>query len=156
MDITFHNHNKQLPLTKKQIKNCIQLLFTEIGNKDFNKINMSIAFLSVKDIRALNLKYREVDKSTNILAFPELSPIDFNSNSYLGDLAICLSVVQKEANIRSLKLSNHLFHIIIHGTLHLLGYDHHNEIKAGIMENIEISILEKLKITNPYQEIIED
>lgn len=97
----------------------------------------------------LNKHYRQKDGATNILSFPAELPKELELN-LLGDLVVCAPVVAKEALEQQKKAEDHWAHIIIHGVLHLLGYDHTNDTDADIMENIEISLLKQLNISNPY------
>lgn len=99
----------------------------------------------------LNHDYRGKQGSTNILSFPfEVPDIPGFESELLGDLVVCAPVLAKEAIEQGKPLSNHWAHIIIHGVLHLLGYDHIDEAEAEAMESQEIAILAKLQIPNPY------
>ena len=99
----------------------------------------------------LNEQYRHKSGPTNILSFPVDVPEGIELN-LLGDLVVCAPVLEKEALQQNKLLANHWAHIIIHGVLHLLGYDHLEEDDAELMENKEINILNKLHINNPYAE----
>jgi probable rRNA maturation factor len=99
----------------------------------------------------LNEQYRHKPGPTNILSFPADLPEGVELN-LLGDLVICAPVLEKEALEQNKPLTHHWAHILIHGVLHLLGYDHIDETDAELMENKEIAILNKLNITNPYLE----
>ncbi len=97
----------------------------------------------------LNQQYRQKEGPTNILSFPYELPAEFNLN-LLGDLVICAPVVEKEAHNQGKEARDHWAHIIIHGVLHLIGYDHIEQDEAEAMEALEINILQKLNINNPY------
>ena len=99
----------------------------------------------------LNQQYRHKSGPTNILSFPVELP-DGIELDLLGDLVICAPVLEKEAIEQQKVLADHWAHIIIHGVLHLLGYDHIEDDEAEVMESKEISILNTLKIANPYQQ----
>ena len=99
----------------------------------------------------LNLQYRHKSGPTNILSFPVELPEGIELD-LLGDLVICAPVLEKEALEQQKVLADHWAHIIIHGVLHLLGYDHIEDDEAEVMESKEISILNTLKIANPYQQ----
>jgi len=101
----------------------------------------------------LNEQYRHKSGPTNILSFPVDLPEGIELD-LLGDLVICAPVLEKEALEQDKLLAHHWAHIIIHGVLHLLGYDHLDETEAELMENKEIAILNKLNINNPYSEVI--
>ena len=100
----------------------------------------------------LNEQYRHKSGPTNILSFPADLPEGIELD-LLGDLVICAPVVEKEAREQGKALSHHWAHIIVHGVLHLLGYDHIDDDEAELMENKEIAILQQLHINNPYIEV---
>ncbi len=104
---------------------------------------LTIRIVNCKESQALNKKYRGKNHPTNILSFA-------TDNNYLGDLVICALLVKKEAQEQNKPLMHHWAHLTIHGVLHLLGYDHHTKKQAQTMEELEIKILKKLKIGNPY------
>jgi probable rRNA maturation factor len=97
----------------------------------------------------LNEQYRHKQGPTNILSFPVEVPDGIELN-LLGDLVVCAPILEKEALEQHKALADHWAHIIVHGVLHLLGYDHIDETEAELMENKEITILNKLTIKNPY------
>ncbi|MCF7965930.1 MAG: rRNA maturation RNase YbeY [Methylobacter tundripaludum] len=100
----------------------------------------------------LNEQYRHKSGPTNILSFPVDLPPGIELD-LLGDLVICAPVLEKEAQEQGKLLADHWAHIVVHGVLHLLGYDHIDEAEAELMENKEIAILNKLQINNPYSEV---
>jgi probable rRNA maturation factor len=107
----------------------------------------------------LNVQYRHKLGPTNVLSFPFEWPegLDISTReegALLGDLVICAPVVEREALEQNKRLSDHWAHMIIHGLLHLLGYDHIEENEAEAMETKEIAILKQLQIENPYIEVI--
>lgn len=97
----------------------------------------------------LNQQYRKKSGPTNVLSFIFDSPGNIELN-LLGDLVVCAPVVEKEAKQQSKETYDHWAHIIIHGILHLQGFDHLEERDAIVMEEQEIKILKKINITNPY------
>jgi probable rRNA maturation factor len=101
----------------------------------------------------LNEQYRHKKGPTNILSFPFEVPDGIELN-LLGDLVICAPVVAREASEQHKPLGHHWAHIVVHGVLHLLGYDHIDDDEAELMESKEIEILKKLNINNPYIEVI--
>jgi probable rRNA maturation factor len=102
----------------------------------------------------LNQQYRHKQGATNILSFPVEIPEGIDLN-LLGDLVICAPVLAKEAHQQNKSIEHHWAHILIHGVLHLLGYDHLDDEQAEEMENKEIALLQKLNIPNPYEQVIE-
>lgn len=111
-----------------------------------HKAEVSIILTNDKKIRELNRNYRNIDKPTNVLSF------ELNDPELLGDVFISLDTVQREAMEQGKSFKDHLTHIIVHGILHLQGFDHINNRDANKMENTEIKILKKLGIKNPYFE----
>lgn len=101
----------------------------------------------------LNEQYRHKKGPTNILSFPFEVPDGIELN-LLGDLVICAPVVTREASEQHKLLAHHWAHMVVHGVLHLLGYDHIDDDEAEQMEGKEIEILKKLNINNPYIEVI--
>jgi len=106
---------------------------------------ISLVLMDNDGIAALNRDYRSKDKPTNVLSFPTV-----NAPGLLGDIVLASGVIMAEAQGAGKRLEDHLTHLIIHGTLHLLGYDHIDAAKAEAMEAIEIQALAKLGIANPY------
>lgn len=107
---------------------------------------LSLAFVSDAEIQALNRDYRGKDKPTNVLSFPDNGPAPL-----LGDIVVALETVQREAEEKSVSIDNHVTHLLIHGFLHLQGYDHETEVEAANMEALEIAALKALNIDNPYE-----
>ncbi len=97
----------------------------------------------------LNEKWRNAQGPTNVLSFP-YSDLNETTKSIQGDIVICAPVILREAAEQKKSVEAHWAHIIVHGILHLLGYDHDNENDANEMESLETSILGKLKISDPY------
>ncbi|MDE3060386.1 MAG: rRNA maturation RNase YbeY [Pseudomonadota bacterium] len=94
-------------------------------------------------VRDLNKTYRGRDKPTNVLSFP-------GDGDYLGDIILALETVEREAREQGKTARDHAKHLLVHGTLHLLGYDHEREGEARRMEALEIKILRNLSVANPY------
>jgi len=107
---------------------------------------LSLAFVDDAEIQALNREYRNKDKPTNVLSFPDDGPAPL-----LGDIVIALGTVQREAVEKSVTVADHTSHLIIHGFLHLQGYDHETATETAEMEALEIAALRSLNIDNPYE-----
>ncbi|WP_367675982.1 rRNA maturation RNase YbeY [Buchnera aphidicola] len=105
--------------------------------------------VNILEIKKLNFIYRKKKEPTNILSFPFERPKHIKS-TFLGDLVICLKIIQKESKLQKKTIEAHLAHIIIHGTLHLIGYTHDNFYNAQIMQSIEIKNMIQLGYKNPY------
>ncbi|WP_434782696.1 rRNA maturation RNase YbeY [Ferrovum myxofaciens] len=100
--------------------------------------------------RSLNQTFRHKDYPTNVLTFPYPDENPRASTRLHGDLVLCAPVIKAEARLQHKPLLNHYAHLLIHGMLHLQGYDHENETEATLMETLEIDLLTQLSIPNPY------
>lgn len=115
-------------------------------------VELTIRIVDEAEARQLNEKWRQCPKPTNVLSFPfEVPP--YVDIPLLGDIIICAPLVAFEAQQQHKSLHAHWAHLVIHGTLHLLGYDHISEQQAQVMENIEIRVLHDLGYPNPYHTI---
>ncbi len=110
---------------------------------------LSIRITDVTEITRLNQMYRHQNTPTNVLSFAN-EPIPTEQTNYLGDIAICATIVKKEAEQQGKLLKAHWAHLVIHGVLHLLGYDHIQKKDAQIMEPLEIRLMQQLGFDNPY------
>lgn len=117
--------------------------------------DLAIRLVDEKEGRALNRHYRGRDYATNVLSFPADLPEGLPEGvrlPLLGDLVLCAPVVAREAREQAKPLAAHYAHLTVHGTLHLLGWDHGNDIEAEAMEQLEREILAGLGIGDPYRE----
>lgn len=111
---------------------------------------LSVALVNDIDIQTLNRDFRGKDKPTNVLSFPAANT--FNGPApLLGDIVLALETVIREAQEKSITLEAHLSHLVIHGFLHLQGFDHETDATAIEMEALEIAALAALNIDNPYE-----
>ncbi len=110
---------------------------------------ISLRIVDAEEGRSLNQQYRDRDYPTNVLSFPAELPAGVKL-PLLGDLAICAPIVAREAREQGKPLRHHYAHMTVHGTLHLLGFDHEIDAEAERMEALERKILHKLQIADPY------
>ena len=112
---------------------------------------VTIRLVDEAESNQLNLTYRGKDKPTNVLSFPFECPPGVEL-PLLGDLIICRQVVEREANEQNKPLLAHWAHMVVHGSLHLLGYDHIDDEEAEEMEALEVEFMQALGFDNPYQD----
>ena len=120
------------------------------------QIELSVRLTGDDEVKALNAQWRGKDKATNVLSFPQLEPGDLETAGLsgpelmLGDLVLARGVCEREALEKAIPLEDHAAHLIVHGTLHLLGHDHHDDESAAEMESREVRALARLGIADPY------
>lgn len=161
LDITLlyecENWENRLPDIRTQAYNALKLL---CGQEDIPAKAVEIAIVLADDafIQDLNRRYRGKDRPTNVLSFAEFTQKDqiavaarLHDAVHIGDLVFAYETVATEAIQQGKALKDHFLHLLLHGGLHLLGYDHEADSEAEIMEKKEIMLLEKLGIANPYE-----
>lgn len=114
-----------------------------------DEAELTVRIVDKEESQQLNCQYRGKDKPTNVLSFPFQNPPGITL-PLLGDLVICKQVVESEAVEQKKTLTEHWAHMLIHGTLHLLGYDHIDSQEAFAMESLETQLLEELGFADPY------
>jgi len=110
--------------------------------------SITLRLVGRAESKKLNAAYRNKDYATNVLTFPYGQAE--NGGQLLADIVICLPVVEKEAKDQNKAVLSHLTHLIVHGILHAQGFDHEDDVEAEAMEALEVAILKKLKLANPY------
>ncbi len=116
---------------------------------DVADAEITIRLVDAEESRDLNKKWRHIDKPTNILSFP-ISRADDVVPMLMGDLVICAALIQQEAAEQNKPLDAHWAHILIHGILHLSGYDHAEAEEARLMQRCETGIMQQCGYPNPY------
>ncbi len=116
--------------------------------ESYNRLEQTIRIVGEAESRELNSRYRGKASATNVLAFPgDNELLDYDC---LGDLVICAPIVAAEAALQNKRVEAHWAHLVVHGMLHLQGFDHQNEVDTRQMETLEIKILDSLGYNNPY------
>lgn len=153
------NESKLISEIEKIANQLFKLCPTSNFNIKNNDLEFSIILTDNEEIASLNKQFRKKDKATNVLSFPafnndEIAKINFkktqNNYLFLGDVILSYDKIKQESEEQNKIFKSHLIHLILHSILHLLGFDHKIEEEAKIMEDLEIVILEKLNISNPY------
>ncbi len=147
-------------------KTCQKLIpltdLKKILTKNF-ELELSVLLVSDGQIKKMNLQFRGKNKATNVLSFPSMDEnlirkigikeaVKPHQYLLLGDIIISYQTLQKESLAQKKKFRDHLTHLILHSILHLIGFDHEDEKMAEEMEALEIKILKKIGVTNPYAE----
>ena len=115
-------------------------------------VEVAVRVVDAEEIRTLNRLYRDKDYSTNVLSFPagDIVGLPADAPRSLGDVVICATIVSTEAAEQGKAVEDHWAHMIVHGTLHLLGFDHEDDAEAREMESLETHILASKNVTDPY------
>lgn len=134
------------------MRRWIATVFAHVTPPNADHSEVSVRVVDEDEGRRLNSQYRGKDKATNVLSFPTGDDLVLPENEPrpLGDLVLCAPVVAREALDQGKELASHWAHLLVHGTLHLLGYDHQQASDAAEMEALEISILAEQGVPNPY------
>lgn len=110
-----------------------------------------VVLSSDEEVQTLNRTFRNIDKPTNVLSFPADDADEGSGDLVLGDIVLAFDTVVREAEEQKKNMASHFSHLLAHGILHLLGYDHQSEGDAGQMEDLERKILGQKGISDPYQ-----
>ena len=141
-----------LPGVDELARSTVTAVLADAGRAD-PECDIAVLFTSDAEMAAINAEWRGKDKPTNVLSFPtpEDMPVPAGEPRSLGDIVLAHGVIASEAVEQGKTLRDHTTHLIVHGTLHLLGYDHETNGEAEEMEALETRILKGLGISNPYE-----
>jgi probable rRNA maturation factor len=133
---------------------CRRVVTAVLDREAVGPSEVSVVLADDGFIAGLNRDYRGLDRPTNVLSFPsgatERAP--GQRQALLGDVVVALETVRREAVAQQRSVADHLAHLVVHGTLHLLGYDHEDEAEAEVMERREVELLAGLGVADPYRE----
>ena len=147
-----------LPEVRRLIEKAARIAWKRGNKGDFEipvkQAEVSVLLTDDAAVHTLNKEYRGVDKPTNVLSFAALDDEDepVVDPMLLGDIVVAFETTKREAEEQGCSLPDHLFHLIVHGMLHLIGYDHIEEEDAVEMETLEIAVLAESGIGNPYED----
>ncbi|MDD3370603.1 MAG: rRNA maturation RNase YbeY [Alphaproteobacteria bacterium] len=146
----------RLPRLRARLKEAAQATAQYLGSSLRAPASATILLSGNARIRQLNFDFRGMDRPTNVLSFPQFSPPEIarlakkNDEIELGDIALAYQYVSREARDEEKKAIDHTTHLVIHGLLHLFGYDHQKESAAEKMEKAERTIMKSLGLPDPY------
>jgi probable rRNA maturation factor len=151
IDVEVNSSSTQIP----GIEKIERWVATALHSDELTEAEVSIYIVDEQESQELNFQYREKNKPTNVLSFPADIP-DEVGVPLLGDLVVCAPVVEREAKEQGKTLDAHWAHMLVHGTLHLLGYDHVEDDEADVMEALETRLITQLNFPAPYMETVEN
>ena len=131
------------------IGRAVTAAVTESGATLHPAAELSVVLSDDAHVRALNRDWRQIDKATNVLSFPAVQGA-LSSAPLLGDIVLAYETLEREAQAEGKPLDHHLAHLVVHGTLHLFGFDHETDDEAEDMEALERQALQRLGIPDPY------
>lgn len=138
----------------KEVISTAALLLEQEEQQPFpdGEVELSLVFTDDEDVRGINAEWRGMDKPTNVLSFPAFPVVPGEMpGPMLGDIVLAFETVEREAAELDKSFNEHLTHLLTHGFLHLLGYDHIEKQEAELMEGLETRILAALNLSDPYQ-----
>jgi probable rRNA maturation factor len=148
------DNNSQSTLLPKDIQ-IEQWISAALHQQTLEAAEVSVYIVDEEESQELNTQYRGKEKPTNVLSFPADIPAEVGI-PLLGDLVICAPVVEREAAEQGKTLDAHWAHMLVHGTLHLLGFDHIEDTDADAMEALETAIIVSLNFPAPYQDVTDE
>ena len=141
-------HYSSLPLDRGELESFLSTIDAVLGTQT-TSADLCVNICDEAESAELNATYRNKPSATNVLSFG--AEVELPELDILGDLAICWPVVQQEAATQNKAEKHHLTHLFVHGVLHLLGYDHEEEAQATEMEGLEVQVLQRLGVADPYK-----
>lgn len=140
----------------KDLDNFFCMLVLDLLSKiteDKNELKKSASILLTDDLymKEINKKWRKLEKATNVLSFPVNKQIKEEDYFFIGDIVLSYETILSECKLRKKSFKDHFLHLLVHGFLHLLGYNHDNKRNEKEMEELEVNYLSELNIKNPYE-----
>ena len=155
VNIEIINQTNSVIIDKIDFDKISLLISHEVNkiNNNIGEIEIALTISNSEFIKKLNYQYRGKDNATNVLSILSCDINKIKNNQeflHLGDIVICDEIIKKESQEQTKNLQDHFTHMLIHGILHLLGYEHEDKDDRQVMENIEINLLSMLDVNNPY------
>jgi probable rRNA maturation factor len=141
---------RTLPGFDRLARRAIEASLAATATTIFDGAEVGVQLADDAQVRALNARWRGIDKPTNVLSFPAANPAQIATAPMLGDIVMGFETVDREAADEGKTLADHAVHLVVHGFLHLLGFDHQTAAEAERMEAMETAILARLRIADPY------
>jgi probable rRNA maturation factor len=139
------------PALQSRAEQAVREALTQSKAKVTGAAELSIVLTDDAEQRELNRDWRGIDKSTNVLSFPQIEPFG-SVVGILGDIILARETLEREAAEMQVSFDDHFTHLVVHGFLHILGYDHMDDDEALVMEGLETQILASLGVADPYAE----
>lgn len=154
LEVNYYYDEWLYKLDKTVIEKAVKLTINEVI-PNMHNIELSLSLANDKFVRTLNNKYRDNNNFTNVLSFPQYDSLQDVKHSndnviLLGDIVLAYEIIYEESKLFRKTFQEHAIHLIIHGVLHLLNFDHVNLNEEKKMKKIEIFVLSKMNIANPY------
>lgn len=151
VDVQIACDDSDVPATK-EIETWVARAVAGSGRIFESDTELSVRLVDTEEIRSLNRDYRQKDAATNVLSFPAgtIEGLPADAAQALGDIVVCATIVSEEAAQQKKPVDDHWAHMLVHGTLHLLGYDHETDADALKMEGLETRILTENGLADPY------
>jgi probable rRNA maturation factor len=145
-------------IARRSARHAVDHARRHAGTRVASGAEMAITLADDATVRAANLAWRGLDKPTNVLSFPAANPGKLATAPMLGDVIIAFETLAREAEDEGKAIGDHFIHLVVHGTLHLLGFDHVVPAEAEQMEALETAILAELGVADPYAdtEVVEE
>tara|TARA_B100000579_G_scaffold193230_1_gene157939 strand:- start:273 stop:734 length:462 start_codon:yes stop_codon:yes gene_type:complete len=147
-----NDHYKKIPepFKKKEIKKLIDVVLKKIGFEELENGQINIKYTSEEEIKMLNEKFYKKEGVTNVLAFTNNQETPESKEKLIGEIALCISQIEKEAKMYKKAVETRLKHMIVHGVLHLFGFDHQKKGEQKEMEQVEDDIITSCLGERPY------
>jgi probable rRNA maturation factor len=147
LKIEFFEEPNYVNERSKELENIFQEF---AGFFSLDEVNIEVSFCKSEEMQKINKQFRQKDKTTNVLSFPDKNLTKI-SNTCIGEILVCNDVLEKESAEQNKNVFDHFVHLVIHSMLHMVGYGHDEANDAILMENKEVKFLSQIGISDPYK-----